>query len=279
MKNLWIGTGFMAHRPIGVLDSGVGGLTVLKRLKEKIPQENYIYFGDTANVPYGEKTQQELYDIVREILDWYVSKNTKAVVMACNTSSAVVLEDIKDEYDFPIFGLIQPTAEYISYSDVQKVGVISTTATANSHAYKNAINAFNPEINVIETACPGLVEIVESNKINTYEAKQLIIKYVAPLLESNVEKIILGCTHYPYLKDVINSVTTNKEMLIDPAEYLTQNVVQTLTLSEMLNTSGEGIIEYFVTSNAPMFEQVGKIFLKECSNVHEINLQSNFHTV
>ena len=262
----------MSNKPIGVFDSGVGGLTVLKRLAEELPNENYIYFGDTARVPYGEKTKEQLFDIVREILDWYKSKDAKAVIMACNTSSAVVLDEIKDDYNFPIFGLIQPTAEYVAYSNAAKIGVISTTATAKSQAYSKTINKLNPEIEVFETACPGLVEIVESNKIETYEAKKLVIKYVMPLLEKKVDKIILGCTHYPYLREIINTLTNDNEMLIDPAEHLAHKVAEDLILLDILNDSSEGKREYYVSSNAPMFAEVGRHFYEDCKEVKEISL-------
>lgn len=262
----------MSNKPIGVFDSGVGGLTVLKRLAEELPNENYLYFGDTARVPYGEKTKEQLIDIAKEILDWYKSKDAKAVIMACNTSSAVALDDIKNDYKFPIFGLIQPTAEYVAYSNAEKIGVLATTATITSQAYSKAINKLNPDIEVIETACPGLVEIVESNKIDTYEAKKLVIKYLMPLLEKKVNKIILGCTHYPYLKGIINTLTNDNEMLIDPAEHLAIRVAEDLMVLDILNDSDEGKREYYVSSNAPMFAEVGKNFYADCKDVQKISL-------
>lgn len=262
----------MKNKPIGVFDSGVGGLTVLKRLAEELPNENYIYFGDTARVPYGEKTREQLFDMVREILNWYKAKDAKAVIMACNTSSAVVLDEIRNEYSFPIFGLIQPTAEYVAYSSVSKVGVIATTATVNAQAYSKAINTLNPDIEILETACPGLVEIVESNKIETYEAKKLVIKYVLPLVEKKVDKIILGCTHYPYLREIINTITNDNEMLIDPAEHLVLKVAEDLSLLDWVNNSSEGSREYFVSSNPQMFAEVGKHIFNDCQNVQEISL-------
>lgn len=262
----------MNNKPIGVFDSGVGGLTVLKRLSEELPDENYIYFGDTARVPYGEKSKEQLFGMVREILDWFKSKNVKAAVMACNTSSAVVLNDIQKEYDFPIFGIIQPAAEYIAYSNATKVGVIATTATANSKAYSKTIHKINPDIEVFETACPGLVEIVESNKIETYEAKNLVLQYVMPLVEKGVDKIILGCTHYPYLKGIINNITSDSEMLVDPAEYLTLKISEDLMISDLLNENCERRREFYVSSNASMFTEAGKNFYKDCRDVQEVDI-------
>jgi len=269
----------MSNKPIGIFDSGVGGLTVLKKLAEELPNENYIYFGDTARVPYGEKTKEQLVDIVKEILDWYKSKNVKAVIMACNTSAAVALKEVKDNYDFPIFGLIQPTAEYIAYSNASKIGVIATTATIASKAYSKAINKLNTDVEVIEVACPGLVEIVESNKIETYEAKKLVIKYVMPLIEKEVDKIILGCTHYPYLREIINTLTNDNEMLVDPAEHLALKVAEDLTLADMVNNFSEGSSEYYVSSNATMFEEVGGHFYADCKDVKEIDIKSVLNNV
>ncbi len=268
----------MNDRPIGVFDSGVGGLTVLKRFAEELPNENYIYFGDTARIPYGEKTRAQLFDIVVEILDWFKYKNIKAVIMACNTSSAVVLEEIKNNYDFPIFGLIQPTAEYIAYSDIKKVGVIATTATVNSKAYSKAINKFSSDIEVIETACPGLVEIVENNKIQTYEAKDLVIRYIMPFIEEKVEKIILGCTHYPYLSEIINSITVRDDLLVDPGEHLTLKVAEDLIALDLLNSSSiplqKGKKEFFVSSSTEMFSKVGRNFYKDIEDVKQIDIKS-----
>lgn len=262
----------MKEYPIGIFDSGVGGLTVLKELVSQMPNENYLYFGDTARIPYGEKTKEQLFSYVRGILEWYKSKEVKAVVMACNSSSAVVYEEIQEEYDFPIFSLIEPTAEYISYVSAEKIGVIATSATVNSRAYTKAIQKITPSKKVFEVACPGLVEIVESNKIDTYEAKKLVIKYVVPLLEKGVGKIILGCTHYPFLAPVINDVTNDKEILIDPAKHLATKVSDSLLLLDLLNTTGEGSTQFYASSNVPMFIEAGKRFYPNLNDAEEIKI-------
>lgn len=262
----------MNNKPIGVFDSGVGGLSVLKKLKEELPNENYIYFGDTARIPYGEKTEEELFEIIKEILDFYKYKNVKAVVTACNTGTAAMASDIKKDYDFPIFGLIEPAAEYAAYSNADKIGVICTTATAALKAYGKAINKLNPDIEVIETACPGLVEIVENNKIDTYEAKKLVLKYITPLLEKNIKKIILGCTHYPYLRKIINDVTLDNEILIDPADYLAYKLTDDLMF--LNNSTEDGIVDFYVSSDPAKFEEVGRTIYADCKNVQEIDIRS-----
>lgn len=267
----------MNKNPIGIFDSGVGGLTVLKKLEMELPGENYLYFGDTARVPYGEKTPEQLHSYVREIMEWFKRNNVKAVVMACNTSSAVVYESIKDDYDFPIFSLIEPTANYVAYLDAEKIGVLATTATVNSKAYVNSIKAKNPAVEVIQTACPGLVEIVESNKIETQEAKRLIIKYVTPMQEKGVAKIILGCTHYPFLRDVINDVTGDKDLLVDPARHLAEDVADKLMQLELLNTDKCGYRHFFASSNTEMFREAGRRFYPELGEVRELSLSEYIH--
>ncbi|EKE03227.1 MAG: hypothetical protein ACD_20C00234G0049 [uncultured bacterium] len=258
--------------PIGIFDSGVGGLTVLKKLVNVLPNENYLYFGDTARVPYGEKTKEQLIQFVTEILNWYKSENAKAVLMACNTSSAVVLDIIKDKYDFPVFGLIQPTAQYIANTDVKNIGVIATSATVKSEAYSRNILALDPNKKIFETSCPGLVEIVESGTQNLPESIELISKYIIPLLNNGAEKIILGCTHYPFLAEVISKITNKAEMLIDPADYLVESVKIELEKLGLLSNANIGSRKYFVSTNPKKFVEIGNKFYSDCTQAAEINL-------
>lgn len=248
-------------RPIGVFDSGVGGLTVLTKLVQKMPSENFLYFGDTARVPYGEKSKEQLIVFTREILDWFKSQNVKAVLMACNTSSAVALDAVKDEYDFPVLGLIQPVSSHIAVSDCQKIGVMATSATVKSGAYAKYINAIDPEKIVFQQACPGLVEIVESDRVNTKEARDIVMSYVAPLLEQGVEKIVLGCTHYPYLSSLIKDIAGKDDILIDPAEFLAdegQGILDSLGL--LNNALNVGFRKFYVSSSPEKFETAGSRF-------------------
>lgn len=261
----------MNNRSIGVFDSGVGGLTVLKQLENILPDENFIYFGDTARIPYGEKTPEQIDNYVDEIIEWFITQKVKAVVMACNTSSAISYEKIKNKYDFPVFSLIEPASRFISSINETKIGVIATSATVNSHAYKKNIQTLNAQKIVYEIGCPGLVEIVESNKIETPEAKRLVEKYVNPLIEQGVEKIILGCTHYPFLRGIISSITGNDNMLIDPAEYLAVEVAKTLKDSDCLNSGNiPANRQFFASSNPLMFKEAGKRFYPNIESVTEL---------
>ncbi len=262
----------MKNRPIGIFDSGVGGLTVLKELDMALPGENYLYFGDTARVPYGEKTPEQLHCYVREIMEWFKKNNVKAVAMACNSSSAVVYESTRNDWNFPVFNLIEPTARYISYLNVSKIGVIATSATVNSKAYTKNIKTANSSIEVLETACPGLVEIVEGNKTGTQEARKLIIKYILPMLEKGVEKIVLGCTHYPFLSHVIEDITGDREMLINPARYLADDLSGALLRMGLVNEQKNGQKQFFASSNTDMFKEAGRKFYDNIEEVSELDL-------
>ncbi len=251
-------------RPIGIFDSGVGGLSVLKKIVKELPFEDYVYFGDTARVPYGEKNPEQLYSFVKDILDFFKSKNVKAVLMACNTSSAVVLDKIKNQYDFLILGLIEPTAKYIAGIDDIEIGLMATSATVKSDAYSKAIRRLAPSKDVTSVACKGLVEIVEADMVNSEESKTLTKSYLTPLLSNNVQKIILGCTHYPFLIPVINEITQKPDMLIDPADFLVQEASNQLAERNLLKKTGLGEIKYYVSSNPQSFLRTGRKFYSEC---------------
>lgn len=263
----------MTNRPIGVFDSGVGGLTVLKRLTQEMSNENFIYFGDTARVPYGEKTPEQLLMYSKEILNWLDKHNVKAVVMACNTSSAITYELLKDKYKFPVLGLIHPTADYISSLNLSKVGVIATSATVNSKAYSKAIIKQKSDLSIYEVACPGFVEIVESGDIDSKNSKQFIKKSLDSLIKKNVDKIVLGCTHYPYLVGVINDLIKKPDILIDPAYHLVsklQEILETNNLRSKQNVKGE--VAYYVSSSPSDFVNAAKNFYPECNNAHLLDI-------
>ena len=187
----------LQNSPIGFFDSGVGGLSVYSRFRDLLPNENTIYFGDLKNLPYGNKTQKELIGFAKDILDFFATKKVKAVVIACNTSSALAYEFIKNDYDFKIYPIIQSCAKIISNYKVERIGVFATVGTVNSKAYSREINKFNPKITVKEIACPNWVSIVEG--VGSVDAEADIKNHMDEMLEFLPDKIVLGCTHYPYL--------------------------------------------------------------------------------
>lgn len=215
--------------PIGVFDSGVGGLTVLRELYRQLPYESVIYFGDTARLPYGTRSQAQILQFVREILVWMVQQGVKMVIMACNTSSALALEAVRSEFDIPILGVILPGAR-AAVQHSQRIGVIATPATAASNAYRRAVLEINADAQVWQVGCPEFVPLIEQNRLNdpyTYEIAQ---EYLTPLLQCQVDTIVYGCTHYPYLAPVLRQILPPTVRLVDPAVHVVAAAAQELDL-------------------------------------------------
>ena len=258
-------------KPIGVMDSGVGGLTVLKQLIELCPNEKYIYFGDTKNLPYGEKTKDELISIAKKIFDFFQKKQVKAVVMACNTTSATVYDTFKDKYDFKIYPIIQIVAKSLSLDkNLEKVAVMATNATVNSQKYTQEFHKYNKNIQVFEQACPLWVPIVE-HKLRDYDEKEAIMAYLDNVLDFNPQKIILGCTHYPYLLDKLQKYAP-KDLFINPSTIFANYIKEDLKQHNLLNIKGKGNTEYITSSNPQKFEENSKLFLQIKKQPELINI-------
>ncbi len=236
----------------------MGGLTVYKKLKEILPKEDYIYFGDLKNCPYGQKTKQQLIDITFDIFNYFKYEEVKAVVMACNTTSANVYEEYKDKYDYTLYPIIQSSARVISQMPIKRLGVFATSATIASGVYKQEITKYNNDIDVFEMSCPGWVQIVEGNKQNDELSQNLIKENLDKMLENNPDKIILGCTHYPFLLDVLSKFAP-REMFIDPAEYFANFIKEDLQKRDLLNKNG-GNEDFYVSANPNEFKIAAKMF-------------------
>ena len=254
--------------PIGVFDSGVGGLSVLKELIKELPNEHFIYFGDTQRVPYGEKSIDELLTCTRRILDYFKTRDVKAVVVACNTCSANTITQVKDEYDFEILGLIEPAAKYVCSFDINSVGLIATSATVKSNAYKNEIE--KKGIKVFQQSCPKLVKYVEAGKITGREVENVLKEYLSPLIENKIEKLILGCTHYPFLVPAIKKLGFENEFFINPAVCVSAKTKEFLIENKLLNRNGEGLQEFYVSGNPNDFKKHSKLFFNKIKNVEQI---------
>ena len=249
----------MDKRPIAFFDSGVGGLTVFKKVKEKLPNEDYLYFGDLKNSPYGAKSREELIEIADEIFKFFEKKDAKAVIMACNTTSANTYEVLKDKYKFKIYPIIQSCAEIIAQLPVEKIGVFATEATINSGVYERELKKYNPNLKVFEMSCPPWVKIVEQKLQADPSSIACISEYLDKMLKNSPEKIILGCTHYPYLLDILENFTS-RDIFIDPAEYFAELIKEDLNLNNLLNDKTTGSEQFFVSANRKEFKQASSIF-------------------
>ncbi len=250
----------MSQAPIGLFDSGVGGLTVVREMYRQLPHESLIYVGDTARLPYGTRDQTEILQFVREILNFMVSQGTKMVIMACNTSSALALEQVRSEYKIPILGVILPGAAWAAQQG-DRIGVIATPATANSHAYRNAIVAVKPTAQVWEVACPEFVPLIEQNQIHWPETREVVQRYLTPLMEVAIDTLVYGCTHYPHLAPVIRSILPETVKLVDPAVAVVKSAAQELDLLQLRHAQPALPSQFYVSGNPEPFMQTAKQWL------------------
>ncbi len=249
-------------RPIGFFDSGVGGLTVMNKVKKLLPDENYIFFGDTAHVPYGEKSKKQLLEYSDAILKFFEQKHCKAVVMACNTTSSVIYDDIKDKYNFKLYPVVQSVAKVLANLNVERMGIFATKATIKSGAYEREIAKYNNNIKVYGQFCPDWVKIVENNLLENTDSISQVKSDLEKMMQNSPEKIILGCTHYPYLLGILSKFAP-KEMFIDPAEPFAQFIKEDLTSCGLVrNKSDKKYEEFYTSANPKQFRESAKLFYK-----------------
>jgi len=222
--------GLNPQSPIGVFDSGVGGLTVLQEIYRQMPWESIVYFADTDRLPYGNRTAGEIITFVQEILDWLASQGVKMVIMACNTSSALALEVLRPYYPFPILGVILPGAR-AAVEQGKRIGVIATPATVNSYAYPRAIQEISRgAAQVWQVACPEFVPLIEQGRIFDPYTKAVAQQYLHPLLLAQIDTLVFGCTHYPHLAPLLRQLLPPHVNLVDPAISVTRAAAQELSL-------------------------------------------------
>ena len=250
-------------KPIGVFDSGIGGLTVVRALLDLLPNENIIYFGDTARVPYGPKSAQVVREYTQGDTDFLISKDVKMIVVACNTVSAVALDVVQKRANMPVCGVIVPGANAASSATKNKrIGVIGTVGTISSNAYTNAITQFDASVRVFGKACPLFVPLVEEGWIDNKATELIAKEYLFPLSTEKIDTLVLGCTHYPLLKKIINNVLRGSVTLIDSAEATAVEVKKILEENNILNTStDQPNVQFFVSDAPDKFTLIGERFL------------------
>jgi glutamate racemase len=255
------------QKAIGIFDSGIGGLTVLKEIVAALPDENLIYLGDTARVPYGIRSAATVTRYSFENTRFLLAQEIKMLVVACNTASAVSLEAVKKEFPLPVIGVLEPGARAaVAVTRTRKVGVIGTEATIRSGAYEKAIKALAPDVEVHSLACPLFVSLVEEGWTDNDVAELVAGKYLAPLRGTGIDVLVLGCTHYPLLKTVIRKVIGAGITLIDSATETAKEVSDVLEkLKWRDDGKSEGIRKFYVTDTPERFEKIGKRFLGDPS--------------
>ena len=236
--------------PIGIFDSGVGGLTVTREIMRQLPHENLVYFGDTARVPYGSKSKQTIVRYSMQIVNFLRTKNVKAIVIACNTASAFALEEIQSQIDIPVIGVVWPGAiSAASMTENKHVGVIGTAGTVKSKVYNKYLNQLDPEITVVSKACPLFVPLVEEGLTEDRVTDDIARRYLSEFKEYDIDSLILGCTHYPLLRNTIGRVMGDKVTLVNPAYETAKSLKQLLTEQNLLNQSGEEVHHEYCASD------------------------------
>lgn len=255
----------MPERAIGVFDSGVGGLTVLKELRRQVPNESLVYLGDTARVPYGTKSPPTVLRYAQEAARFLSAKRVKLLVVACNTASAVALDDLSERYQLPVVGVIEPGAKRaLEVTQNHSIGVIGTEGTIRSGAYERVLQASSPEVKVYSTACPLFVPLAEEGWASHEVARLAAREYLAPLLDRGIDTLVLGCTHYPLLRDTLQSVVGPGVRLVDSAEETAKEVKRQLSGEQLLQSIRQvDSPSFFVTDISDRFERVGSAFLGE----------------
>jgi len=250
--------------PLGVFDSGIGGLTVARALFERLPQESVIYFGDTARVPYGPKSPETVRRYSAEILAHLVKRGVKAVVVACNTSTAHALEHLKAHASVPVVGVIEPGARAaVAATETGTIGVIGTAGTIASGAYERAIKTLRPDARVHAQACPLFVPLVEEGWFDHPATELIAREYLEPLKQARVDVLVLGCTHYPLLKPLLSRVMGPGVALVDSAEETAKAVALELEKKGLLAAGGTHEHLFVVSDDEPHFRKVGARFLGE----------------
>jgi glutamate racemase len=264
------------NNPIGIFDSGIGGMTVVKRIISALPGENVVYFGDTARVPYGSKSNSTVIEYSLQNAKFLVEKNIKLLVVACNTASSVALDELRDNFDIPVIGMIEPGAQMaLQKTKKNRIGVIGTYATTGNKAYSSELKKIDNQIFVLEKPCPLFVPLAEEGWTNHKATKIIAEEYLNELKDLEIDTVLLGCTHYPILSDIIGEVLGVDITLIDSGTASSLVVEKYLTEKKLLNDSGEpGKHEYYVSDVPSRFKDVAERFLgRDINKIDKVDLE------
>ncbi len=251
----------MSNKPIGVFDSGVGGLSILKELRERMPNENYIFFGDQLNVPYGAKTKQEIVVLATRVMKFLASEGIKMAVVACNTATCHAIEELRSNFGFPIVGVVPAIKPAAEQTKTGKIALIATPATAKSPYVTELINKYAKGVEVLRIGCAGLEDVVETGGLEGEKVSELLNKYILPLKEENIDQLVLGCTHYPFLKEKISAILGPKVNLVDSGKAVARRVESLLNEQGIKNTAGNSSDKFYTNKDAKDFSRVASKLL------------------
>ena len=259
--------GIRKDAPIGVFNSGIGGLTVVREIMRQLPNEKIIYFGDTARVPYGSKSKDTITRYSRQICRFLMTKEVKTIVVACNTATAYALDELEKEIDLPMIGVLKPGAKVAAETTKNgKVGVIATRATIGSESYTHYIKQINPDATVLGKACPLFVPLVEEGLLEDPVTDEIAMRYLLELKDEEIDTLILGCTHYPLIRKTIGRTMGEGVTLVNPAYETARELKEQLALRNLLNEEkvdlGTNKYQFYVSDGADKFQQFANSIIK-----------------
>lgn len=256
------------NRPIGIIDSGVGGLTVVNEVIRQLPKESIIYLGDTLRCPYGFRNEDEIKRFTFEMVDFLLDKEIKLLIIACNTITAYALNDLKNKLNIPVLGVIEPGARTaIKTTQNNNVAIIGTEATVRSNAYNSAINSVHPKINVINQACPLFVPMIEGGILDGPEANSIVKQSLAPIKDNEIDTLVLGCTHYPVIEDLISKEMGNMVKVISSGIETAREASFLLDLYELANKSDSNpSYKFYTTGDVESFIKLASIIFNNPNN-------------
>ncbi|MDR2425810.1 MAG: glutamate racemase [Endomicrobium sp.] len=263
------------NKPVGIFDSGFGGLTVLSEINKAFPNENLIYFGDTAHVPYGSKSKNTVIKFSKDIASFLIKKDIKMLVIACNTASAFALPVLKKQLGIPVIGVIEPGAKAaVRSTRNKKIGIIGTEGTVDSNSYYKAVKKISAAA-VYQQACPLFVPLVEEGWNKGKITDEIVKRYLKPLISKNIDTLVLGCTHYPLLKKTLKKNVGRNISLIDSAKATASVVKEILSERDMLSEKrNDGKLSFYVSDNPEKFRKIGSCFFaKRIKNVKKVYLE------
>ena len=263
--------------PIGIFDSGVGGISVLRALREQMPEENVIYFGDQGHIPYGPRPMEQIRDFSEAITNFLLAHDAKLVIVACNTASAAALKHLRDTFPHvPFVGMepaVKPAAEY---TQTGKVGVLATPATFQGALYASVVERFGTGVELFQHTCPGLVSQIELGELDTPKTRAILEDALLPMLRKNIDTVVLGCTHYPYVIPLIEQIVGENVRVIDPAPSVAKQAKRLLEAGGVVNLSGaESNIQIFTSGDVKIVESVLPKLLNESASVRSVTWKND----
>ncbi|MEJ6400424.1 glutamate racemase [Nicoliella lavandulae] len=264
----------MNSQPIGFMDSGVGGLTVAKEVIAKLPNESVIYFGDEARLPYGEKSQTEIQTFATQIADFLVKKQIKLLVVACNTATAQALPLLKQHLSIPVIGVIDPGSQLaITTTRNNRIGVIATNGTVNSHAYENELKHLDQNAAVFSLGCPRFIPMVEDGNYHSSADQAIVDMDVKPILQNDIDTLIMGCTHYPIMRSLIQNAVGPKIKLVDPGLAVSDQVIEILDELDLhAPLDHQATYQFYTTGSVDNFVKIAQDWLQTTISAQHVNL-------